>query len=92
MPFGDGATHHDYHHAKVKGNYAGFFPWWDAAFVVSSGSLFVDHWLFGGDATGPHIMALLLHALAAFALFRWLTAMAVSSWLATRDPVMRWLP
>ena len=32
MPFGDGATHHDYHHAKVKGNYAGFFPWWDAAF------------------------------------------------------------
>lgn len=32
MPFSDGATHHDYHHAKVKGNYAGFFPWWDAAF------------------------------------------------------------
>lgn len=32
MPFGDGATHHDFHHAKVKGNYAGFFPWIDAAF------------------------------------------------------------
>lgn len=32
MPFSDGATHHDFHHAKVKGNYAGFFPWTDAAF------------------------------------------------------------
>jgi sterol desaturase/sphingolipid hydroxylase (fatty acid hydroxylase superfamily) len=32
LPFSDGATHHDFHHAKVKGNYAGFFPWTDAAF------------------------------------------------------------
>ncbi len=32
IPFSDGATHHDFHHAKVKGNYAGFFPWTDAAF------------------------------------------------------------
>jgi 4-alpha-methyl-delta7-sterol-4alpha-methyl oxidase len=32
MPFSDGATHHDFHHAKVKGNYAGFFPWTDKAF------------------------------------------------------------
>ena len=32
IPFSDGATHHDYHHAKVKGNYAGFFPWCDRAF------------------------------------------------------------
>jgi len=32
MPLSDGATHHDFHHAKIKGNYAGFFPWTDAAF------------------------------------------------------------
>ena len=32
IPFSDGARHHDFHHAKVKGNYAGFFPWTDAAF------------------------------------------------------------
>ena len=32
IPFSDGATHHDFHHAKVKGNYAGFFPWTDTAF------------------------------------------------------------
>jgi sterol desaturase/sphingolipid hydroxylase (fatty acid hydroxylase superfamily) len=32
FPFSDGATHHDFHHAKVKGNYAGFFPWTDRAF------------------------------------------------------------
>lgn len=32
MPFSDGPTHHDFHHAKVKGNYAGFFPWTDKAF------------------------------------------------------------
>jgi len=31
IPFSDGATHHDFHHAKVIGNYAGFFPWWDSA-------------------------------------------------------------
>ena len=32
IPFSDGATHHDFHHAKIKGNYAGFFPWADRAF------------------------------------------------------------
>ena len=32
IPFSDGATHHDFHHAKVKGNYAGFFPWTDRMF------------------------------------------------------------
>ena len=36
IPFSDGATHHDFHHAKVIGNYAGFFPWWDAAFGTLS--------------------------------------------------------
>jgi len=28
----DGARHHDWHHARVRGNYAGFFPIWDRAF------------------------------------------------------------
>jgi len=28
----DGARHHDFHHARVRGNYAGFFPIWDRAF------------------------------------------------------------
>jgi plant 4alpha-monomethylsterol monooxygenase len=32
LPLNDGAIHHDAHHAKVKGNYAGFFPWTDALF------------------------------------------------------------
>jgi len=32
FPLNDGAAHHDAHHAKVRGNYAGFFPWVDAAF------------------------------------------------------------
>ena len=29
LPLSDGAIHHDFHHAKVHGNYAGFFPWMD---------------------------------------------------------------
>lgn len=29
LPGSDGALHHDYHHAKVKGNYAGFLGWFD---------------------------------------------------------------
>ena len=28
----DGARHHDFHHARVRGNYAGFFPIWDRRF------------------------------------------------------------
>ena len=28
----DGARHHDFHHARVRGNYAGFFPIWDRVF------------------------------------------------------------
>lgn len=32
LPFGDGARHHDFHHARVRGNYAGFFPLWDRVF------------------------------------------------------------
>ena len=29
FPGNDGARHHDFHHARVRGNYAGFFPIWD---------------------------------------------------------------
>jgi sterol desaturase/sphingolipid hydroxylase (fatty acid hydroxylase superfamily) len=32
FPGNDGARHHDLHHARVRGNYAGFFPIWDRAF------------------------------------------------------------
>lgn len=32
LPGNDGAVHHDFHHAKVRGNYAGFLPLWDRVF------------------------------------------------------------
>ncbi len=32
LPFSDGAVHHDFHHAKIKGNFAGFLRWTDRAF------------------------------------------------------------
>lgn len=32
LPGSDGALHHDFHHARVRGNYAGFFPIWDRVF------------------------------------------------------------
>lgn len=32
LPFSDGALHHDYHHSRVKGNYAGFLSWCDTLF------------------------------------------------------------
>ena len=32
LPGSDGALHHDFHHAKVKGNYAGFLAWVDGLF------------------------------------------------------------
>lgn len=32
LPFNDGAAHHDVHHAKVKGNYAGYLAWVDGVF------------------------------------------------------------
>jgi 4-alpha-methyl-delta7-sterol-4alpha-methyl oxidase len=32
FPGSDGARHHDFHHARVRGNYAGFFPIWDRVF------------------------------------------------------------
>ncbi|MBI2383362.1 MAG: sterol desaturase family protein [Gammaproteobacteria bacterium] len=32
LPGSDGAIHHDFHHARVKGNFAGFLAIWDRAF------------------------------------------------------------
>lgn len=32
FPGNDGAVHHDVHHARVRGNYAGFFTIWDRVF------------------------------------------------------------
>lgn len=32
LPFSHGAVHHDFHHARVRGNYAGFLPLWDRVF------------------------------------------------------------
>ena len=42
FPLSDGATHHDVHHARVRGNYAGFFPWTDAVFGTLSRGYFED--------------------------------------------------
>jgi 4-alpha-methyl-delta7-sterol-4alpha-methyl oxidase len=38
LPFNDGARHHDFHHARVRGNYAGFLTYVD--------------WMFGTLAKG----------------------------------------
>jgi 4-alpha-methyl-delta7-sterol-4alpha-methyl oxidase len=32
IPGSEGAEHHDLHHARVRGNYAGFLPIWDKVF------------------------------------------------------------
>lgn len=32
LPGNDGAVHHDVHHGRVRGNYAGFLPIWDGVF------------------------------------------------------------
>lgn len=36
LPFNDGAAHHDWHHAKVRGNYAGFLNLWDRVFKTTA--------------------------------------------------------
>lgn len=36
IPGGDGAAHHDAHHARPHGNYGGFFPIWDRVFGTLS--------------------------------------------------------
>ncbi len=32
VPLNDGAVYHDFHHAKIRGNYAGFLSWVDGVF------------------------------------------------------------
>ncbi len=32
LPFSDGGVHHDFHHARIKGNFAGFLRWTDSVF------------------------------------------------------------
>lgn len=32
LPFSHGALHHDFHHARVRGNFGGFLPLWDKIF------------------------------------------------------------
>lgn len=36
LPGNDGAVHHDVHHARVRGNYAGFLPIWDRVFGTTA--------------------------------------------------------
>lgn len=36
LPGGDGAAHHDFHHSRPQGNFAGFFPLWDRVFGTLS--------------------------------------------------------
>jgi 4-alpha-methyl-delta7-sterol-4alpha-methyl oxidase len=43
LPGGDGAFHHDFHHAKVKGNYAGFFTHCDRLFRTYARGYSDDH-------------------------------------------------
>ena len=31
-PFSDSSLHHDFHHSRVRGNYAGFLAIWDRVF------------------------------------------------------------
>ncbi|MGE3171140.1 MAG: tetratricopeptide repeat protein [Planctomycetota bacterium] len=54
----------------------------DVYLPVAHGSLWLDYWWFAPDPRGPHVMAVLLHALAGFALLRWLTAMRLPAALA----------
>ncbi len=35
LPGSHGALHHDFHHARVRGNYAGFLPLWDRVFKTT---------------------------------------------------------
>ncbi len=44
LPFNDGARHHDFHHAKVKGNYAGFLTLWDYLFGTYSRDYTPERW------------------------------------------------
>ncbi|MEC7584706.1 MAG: tetratricopeptide repeat protein [Planctomycetota bacterium] len=49
----------------------------DVYLPVATGSLFLDYLWFGGSPLGPHIIALVLHSLAGYALYRWMLAMSI---------------
>ncbi len=51
----------------------------DVYLPVAHGSLWLDHWLFDGTPLGPHLVAVALHAMAGFVLWRWLAAMRVGN-------------
>ncbi len=50
LPGSHGALHHDFHHSRVRGNYAGFLPIWDRVF----GTLVRDYDRAIGDWTRRH--------------------------------------
>lgn len=52
LPGSDGALHHDYHHARVRGNYGGFLPLWDRVFgtLVKDYDSEIERWKHRSDA------------------------------------------
>ena len=52
LPGSDGALHHDYHHARVRGNYGGFLPIWDRVFgtLVKDYDASIERWKQRGTA------------------------------------------
>lgn len=52
LPGSDGALHHDYHHARVRGNYGGFLPIWDRVFgtLAKDYDQAVERWTHRPDA------------------------------------------
>ena len=63
IPFSDGATHHDFHHAKVKGNYAGFFPWTNLHQFPDAQKIFSDLCVIPRRQT-PRLVAVAVFAIA----------------------------
>lgn len=55
LPFSHGALHHDFHHARVRGNYAGFLPLWDRIFgtLVRDYEPAVAQWRAGSNRITP---------------------------------------
>lgn len=53
LPGSHGALHHDFHHARVRGNYAGFLPVWDRVFgtLVRDYEGDVERWKRRHDGT-----------------------------------------
>lgn len=54
----------------------------DVYLPVAHGSLWLDAYWFGNDPFGAHLVAVVLHGLAGYALFRWLSAMQLRPALA----------